>query len=65
MASFAPNPETLVLAAIPGSDLVIAEGDPVSAASLDQWEFLAGLAGAILAIGGAVLLALTVQGWLA
>jgi len=65
VASFAPNPETLVLAAIPGSDLVIAEGDPVSAASLDQWEFLAGLAGAILAIGGAVLLALTVQGWLA
>jgi len=64
-ASFAPTPETLVLAAVPGSDLLIAEGDPASAASLDQWEFLAGLAGAVLAIGGAVLLALTVEGWLA
>jgi hypothetical protein len=64
-ASFAPTPETLVLAAVPGSDLLIAEGDPASAASLDQWEFLAGLAGAVLAIGGAVLLALTLEGWLA
>ena len=64
-ASFAPTPETRVLAAVPGSDLLIAEGDPASAASLDQWEFLAGLAGAVLAIGGAVLLALTLEGWLA
>ncbi len=64
-ASFAPTPETLVLAAVSGSDLLIAEGDPASAASLDQWEFLAGLAGAVLAIGGAVLLALTLEGWLA
>jgi len=64
-ASFAPGPETLVLAAVPGSDLVIAEGDPTSAASMDQWEFIAGLAGAILAIGGAVLFALTIEGWLA
>jgi len=64
-ASFAPTPETLVLAAALGSDLLIAEGDPASATSLDQWEFLAGLAGAMLAIGGAVLLALTIEGWLA
>jgi hypothetical protein len=64
-ASFAPTPETLVFAAVPGTDLLIAEGDPVSAASLDQWEFIAGLAGAVLAIGGAVLLALTIEGWLA
>ena len=64
-ASFAPTPETLVLAAVLGSDLLIAEGDPASATSLDQWEFLAGLAGAMLAIGGAVLLALTIEGWLA
>jgi hypothetical protein len=64
-ASFAPTPETLVLAAVPGSDLLIAEGDPESAASMDQWEFLAGLAGAVLAIGGAVVLALTIEGWLA
>jgi hypothetical protein len=64
-ASFSPTPETLVLAAVPGSDLLIAEGDPASATSLDQWEFLAGLAGAVLAIGGAVLLALTLEGWLA
>jgi hypothetical protein len=64
-ASFAPSPETLILAAVPGSDLLIAEGDPVSAASLDQWEFLAGLVGAVLAIGGAVLFALTIEGWLA
>ena len=56
---------TLILAAVPGSDLLIAEGDPESAVELDQWEFLAGLAGAVLAIGGAVLLALTVEGWLA
>ena len=64
-ASFAPGPETLVLAGVPGSDLVIAEGDPTSAASMDQWEFIAGLAGAVLAIGGAVLFALTIEGWLA
>jgi len=64
-ASFAPTPETLVLAAVLGSDLLIAEGDPASATSLDQWEFLAGLAGAVLAIGGAVLLALAIEGWLA
>jgi hypothetical protein len=64
-ASFSPTPETLVLAAVPGSDLLIAEGDPASATSLDQWEFTAGLAGAVLAIGGAVLLAVTIQGWLA
>ena len=64
-ASFAPTPETLILAAVPGSDLLIAEGDPEGAVELDQWEFLAGLAGAVLAIGGAVLLALTVEGWLA
>jgi len=64
-ASFAPTPETLVLAAVPGSDLLIAEGDPTTATSLDQWEFIAGLAGAVLAIGGAVLLAITIQGWLA
>ena len=63
--SFAPGPETLVLAALPGSDLLIAEGDPASAVSLDQWEFLAGLVGAVLAIGGAVVLALTIEGWLA
>jgi hypothetical protein len=64
-ASFAPSQETLVMAAVPGSELVITEGDPVSAESLDQWEFIAGLGGALLAIGGAVLFALTVQGWLA
>ena len=65
VASFAPTPETLVLAAVPGSDLVIAEGDPASAASLDNWEFLVGLTGAVLAIVGAVLFALTIEGWLA
>ena len=64
-ASFAPTPDTLVFAAVPGTDLLIAEGDPVSAASLDQWEFIGGLAGAVLAICGAVLLALTIEGWLA
>src|SRR5438477_2297649 len=64
-ASFAPSPDTLVLAAVPGSNLLIAEGDPATAASLDQWEFIAGLAGAVLAIGGAVLFAVTVEGWLA
>ena len=64
-ASFAPSPDTLVLAAVPGSKLLIAEGDPATAASLDQWEFIAGLAGAVLAIGGAVLFAVTVEGWLA
>jgi hypothetical protein len=63
-ATFSPSPETLVIASQPGAQLLIAEGDPSTAAAAGQSEFMTGLVGAVLAISGAVLLALTLEGWL-
>lgn len=47
-------PDTLVLAAVEGSPLLIAEGEPGAAVAREQGRFLVGLLGALLAIGSAI-----------
>ncbi len=59
---FTIDPDTLVLASAPDVPLLIAYGVPDSAVSRQQGRFVAGLLGAILAIGSAMALALTVAG---
>ena len=48
------GPDTLVIAASPGSPLLIATGSPGEVVERDQWRFALGLLGAVLAIGSAV-----------
>jgi hypothetical protein len=55
-------PDTLVLAATPGRPLLISSGEPGVAVTRHEDRFLAGLAGAILAIVSAVVLALQLGG---
>jgi hypothetical protein len=51
-------PEDLVLASTPDVPLVIALGTPIQAAGRQETQFLIGLLGAVLAIAGAISLAL-------
>ncbi len=46
--------DTLVIAAIDGAPLIIAEGAPSVAAAREQGRFLLGLLGAVLAVGSAI-----------
>ncbi len=55
-------PDTLVLAAAEGSPLLIAEGAPEAAVGREQDKFLAGLLGAALAIGSAIVAAIILGG---
>lgn len=59
---FTIDPDTLVLASARDVPLLIAYGIPDSAVSRQQGRFVVGLLGAILAIGSAMALALTVAG---
>lgn len=59
---FGIAPETLVLASAPGVPLLIAHGLPSVAVERGQGRFLVGLLGAVLAIGSAMALALTLTG---
>ncbi len=60
--TFDIGPHDLVLAASVEVPLVIASGSPGEAAGRHEWRFLAGLAGAVLSIGSAVLLAAALSG---
>ncbi len=59
---FAIAPDTLVLASAPGVPLLIAHGIPGAAVDRHRDRFTVGLFGAVLAIGSAVVLALTLAG---
>jgi hypothetical protein len=61
---FAIAPETLVLASAPDLPLLIALGVPHVAVGRGEGRFIVGLLGAVLAIGSAMVLALTVAGGL-
>jgi hypothetical protein len=56
--------DTLVVAAAPGVPLLVAAGSPGFATSRASDRFLVGLAGAVLSIGSAVVLAVVVTGGL-
>jgi hypothetical protein len=60
--TFEIRPDELILAANADAPLTIALGNPGDASARAQMEFLLGLLGALLAIGGAVALAVMVQG---
>jgi hypothetical protein len=60
MRAFAIAPETLVLASAPDMPLLIAFGVPQVAMTRQQGRFIAGLLGAILAIGSVMVLALMI-----
>ena len=60
--TFEIAPETLVVAEGPNIPLVIYAGTPAEATTREQWRFVVGLVGALLAIGSAVLLALALGG---
>lgn len=60
--TFEIAPDELVLAAAPDVPLVIAAGSPAEAAARHEWRFLVALAGALLSIGSAVLLAAALSG---
>lgn len=55
-------PETLVVAAAPGVPLMIASGAPSGAESRNEWRFVTGLAGAVLAIVSAVAVIVLLSG---
>jgi hypothetical protein len=55
-------PETLIVAATPSVGLLIASGTPVGAESRNEGRFLLGLAGAVVAVVSAVVLAIAVTG---
>lgn len=59
---FAISPETLVLAATPDVPLLIAHGIPAVAVDRHEDRFVLGLLGAVLAIGSAMTLAITISG---
>lgn len=61
---FEIGPEELVLAATPDWPLLVATGPPGVAVERHENRFLAGLLGAVLAIGSAVVLALSLSGTL-
>jgi hypothetical protein len=61
-ATFAIRPETLILASADDAPLGIALGAPTTVAARGDWQFLVGLAGALLSIGAAVGLAFVVNG---
>jgi hypothetical protein len=61
-ATFEIDPGALVLTAADDAPLAISLGAPTTVAAREQWQFLVGLAGAVLAIGSAMALALMIQG---
>ncbi|HET7473423.1 MAG TPA: hypothetical protein VFJ71_09880 [Candidatus Limnocylindrales bacterium] len=61
-ATFAIAPETLVLGSANDMPLAIALGAPTAVAARGEWQFLVGLFGAIVAIAGAMTLALVLNG---
>ncbi len=61
-ARFDIPPDTLVLAAVEGSPLLIVEGAPEVAAAREQNRFLVGLLGAALAIASAIVAAIAIGG---
>jgi hypothetical protein len=63
-AAFDIAPGALVLAASDEVPLIVSLGPPAQVAARGEWQFLVGLAGAILAIGSAVAAAVLVQGGL-
>jgi hypothetical protein len=60
--SFEIRPDALVIAAGPGIDLLIAAGTPGEAIERNEQQYLLGLLGAALAIGSALLLAVSLSG---
>ena len=63
-AAFDIAPDVLVLAASDEMPLLVSLGAPTQVAARGDWQFLVGLAGAVLAIGSAMAAALLVQGGL-
>jgi hypothetical protein len=63
-AAFEIAPETPVIVASDDVPLVISLGAPSAVASRQQWQFVVGLAGAAVAIGSAMALALAINGGL-
>jgi hypothetical protein len=61
-ARFDIDPDTLVLAAAEGAPLLIAEGAPEAVVARAQGTFLVGLLGAALAVGSAMVAAITLGG---
>lgn len=61
-AAFEIAPDALVLAAAAGAPLVVSLGSPTAAAARGEWQLVVGLAGAILAIGSAMALAILLDG---
>jgi hypothetical protein len=61
-ATFDIAPGELVMAAVPGSPLIVRAGSPGEAVARDQGTLTRGLAGAVIAIASALVLALAVQG---
>jgi hypothetical protein len=55
-------PETLIVAAAPGVRLLIAAGAPSGAESRNEWNFVTGLAGAVLAIVSAIAVVVLLSG---
>ena len=62
VARFNIDPDTLVIAAVDGAPLIIAEGAPSVAAEREQGRFLLGLLGAALAVGSAIVGAVIIGG---
>jgi hypothetical protein len=60
--TFAIDPGALILAAAPDVPLLIAAGTPTVAADRQEWRFLVGLLGALLAIGSAMALGVMLSG---
>ena len=63
-AAFEIAPETPVIVASDDVPLVISLGAPSAVAARQQWQFVVGLAGAAVAIGSAMALALAINGGL-
>ena len=57
--TFEIKPETLVMAAVPGVPLLIAHGIPSAVVGRGQGRFMVGLLGAVLAIGSAMVFAMS------
>ena len=63
-AAFEIAPDALVLATSDEVPLIVSLGAPGQVAARGEWQFLVGLAGAVLAIGSAMAAAVLVQGGL-
>jgi hypothetical protein len=61
-ATFAIQPETLILASSPDAPLGIGLGAPQAVAGRAEWQFIVGLLGGVVAIASAMTLALVVNG---